>query len=277
MAIEACPGGSLAEVLSGTLAQMRATTGSAAKPFYYNTDYKSVFYWAGDDWSPLPPNPRFGYYHYEEFDGATVAASFPFGNNTTGTGNAINGTPLGTIEGELVLDTPTAGQIANFRAVLNNTLIGGADRYMEIGFTIPTLATALEDYSFSFGYNDSVAYDANGRCTDGVYMMYHRGLNGTKPVLVTSAGGTRTETNSTVTDFVQGANRMKIYINGSTGVSYYLNGVLQNGTAQATNIPGAGQYTGYNPRLDKHAGSVSSPIRIDWVLNYGYFTSQRSA
>ena len=255
---------------------MNALTGGPGFMFF-NTTYQSWFDWVVDRWWPRKPDPRYGYMEDDEWLGATVASKLPWGNNTTGSGNAINTAPLSNSAGEIILECTAAGQTANIRNVLANILVGGADHYMEAIIRVPTLATALEDFSIGWGLQDNAAYDANTLCTDGVWGTLNRAINGTKMVMNTASNSSRTATNSTVTDFTAATNvRVGIYINAAASATFYVNGVSQGSVV--SNLPsGAGRYTGFQIKLDKHAGSVASQVVIEHVILYGYFTTRRAS
>jgi len=251
---------------------MQGLTGVAGQAFF-NTTYNSWFDWIVDRWYPRYPDPRYGFMHQEKFMGATVAASYPFGNNTTGTGNAHNMTGSAGRYGELVLECTAASQTANIRTNLAQYLVGSTDLYMEAILRVPTLATVGDDFSFGMGLNDKPSYDANTLCTDGVWATINRSINGQKVIMNTSSNSTRTATNSSgasisaATDF-----RLSIYINAGNSAQYFLNGVSQ-GTV-STNLPtGAGRYTGFQIKLDKTAGGAASQLIISHVLVYGYYSA----
>lgn len=278
MSVQACldGSGSASLVLVGTLAQMNATSGGNGYSFF-NTTYNSWFDWVADRWWPRKPDPRYGYMEDDDWVGATVASKFPYANNTTGSGNAINVTPTNTSYGELVLECTTAGQTANIRTVTANVLVGGADHYMEAIIRVPILATAGEDFSIGWGLNDNAAYDAATLCTDGVWGTLNRGINGANIIMNTSSNSSRTATNATTTAFTAATNvRVGIYINAGASATFYVNGVSQGSVA--TNLPtGAGRYTGFQIKLDKHAGTSASQVVIDHVIQYGYFTTRRAS
>lgn len=268
--------GSSVSVLTGTLAQMNATTGTNGQ-FFYNTTYNSYFKWVNDAWDPEKPDPRYGYMEDDEFMGATVASKMPWGNNTTGTGNAINVTPANTSYGELILECTAAGQTANFRDVLANVLLGGADHYCEFLLRVPTLATVAEDFSVGWGWQDNAAYDANTLCTDGVWGTLNRAINGTNIVMNSASNSSRTATNASATAISAGVTfRARIAVYGTTSAEFFINGVSQ-GTVSSNLPTGAGRYTGFQLKLDKHNGTGASQVVIDHVRRWGYFTTRRAA
>ncbi len=276
MAVQACLDTEGTQYIStGTLAQMNALTGAAGQMFF-NTTYNSYFYWSVNRWMPIKPDPRYGYMQDEDWLGATVAASFPYGNNTTGSGNAINATPTALGYGELILECTAASTTANIRTSLTDVLLGGADHYFEAIVRVPTLATALEDFSIGFGWNDNAAYEANTLCVDGIWATLDRSINGAKIVMNSSANSVRTATNATNATILAATTfRIGIYVNGTTSATFYVNGVSQ-GTVSSNLPTGAGRYTGFQIKLDKTAGSLASQVVIDHVMQYGYFTTARA-
>lgn len=130
---------------------------------------------------------------------------------------------------------------------------------------IPTLDNGTDTYRVTMGAHDATsAVDA----TDGYYLKYNLGVNGTGFVFVTSANGTRTTTSTGVTVVAGVWYRVKIQLTNNTTVSCYLvpdvNG-WDYGAAVATNttnIPtGAGRETSSSSiSILKSAGTNSRSV-----------------
>jgi hypothetical protein len=254
---------------------MQGLTGVAGQSFF-NTTYNSWFDWNVDRWFPRYPDPRYGFLHREKFAGATVAASFPFGNNTTGSGNAIDGAPATDQMGALILECTNTGETANIRTSLTQYLTGGMDLYMEAIMKIPTLSDASDTINVLMGMNDNAAFETSGLPTDGIFASFKSTINGAKMIMNTSSNSTRTATNSAGANIV--ANtwfRTSIYVNAGTSAQFFLNGTSQ-GTV-STNLPtGAGRYSGFQIKLDKSgAGAAPRQVYIDHVLIYGYYSAAK--
>ncbi len=262
-------------LLNGTLAQMNAVTGAQGQS-WYNTTYNAWFDWIVDRWLPRAmPDPRYGFVLYDEFLGTDRIGQLDW--LTAGTAPAIQ---LSTSNVPGAFSIKQVATTTNSRIQMNTAglQLGTMDLYLEASISIPTLATAQEDFSAAFGLNDGTAYDANSACTDGAYISINRAVNGAKWITNTTNGTTNTATNTTVADIVAGTQYRLGIMCTTTNVTFYQNGVLM--ATHSTNLPYTSSHqTGYCFRVDKvlGAGSIVSAINVDYFMSWGFFNGQRVA
>lgn len=255
---------------SGSNTTMQALAPSSGTQFW-NTTYNAWFQYVVNRWVPLgSPDPRYGFYLFDEFIQA-------------GTAQGLNWTVGGTItvfqsdtstQGVAVVRQATAASRSFLGMATNGTLLSaGWDLYLEASVAIPTLATAGEDFVATFGLNDNTVYSATGVATDGVYFSYNRASNGAnwRCVTISNASATITETSTAI---VAGTfYRLKIEITGVSSVAFKVNGVTV--ATHATNIPsGSARATGYLFKMDKVAGTANSDLQTDYFLTYGFFNGR---
>lgn len=256
---------------SGNTAQMNSVSGFSGQLFF-NTTYNAWFQWITDRWRPFgPPDPRYGFYTFDDFMGADRIQSIDLANGAApAAGNLLNPGVINI--------TQSTGTAANYAALQGNTVqFGTMDLFWEALVSIPTLATASDDGCLSAGYSDKFTFDANGACTDGVWFTLNRSVNAAKWIINTSSNGTATNinTNSTVTAGTW--YRIGIAVSGSTSAVFSVNGAPQ-GTI-STNLPtGAGRQTGLTFKTDKTASTGAAlTLSIDYSEAYGFFNGQRVA
>jgi hypothetical protein len=259
----------------GSLATMNASIGVPGR-FFFNTTYNHMFNWAVNRWIPAGrPDPRYGFYVYDEFLGTDRIGDLDW-NNNSGTLSLIT-TPSALNSGVLLLRQATAASNANLRMSLAQFLLGSMDLYLEAGVSVPTLATAGEDFSLAFGLHDNASYDANSACTDGVYFTLNRAVNGVNWIANTQSNGVKTSSNSSTAAVAATFYRLGIWISGSAAATFYVNGTAI-AAALTTNIPnGAGRETGVQFVINKTAGVGNSDLQIDYFQAYGFYNSARVA
>lgn len=254
-----------------TLAQMLALTGSDGQ-IVWNSTYHAAFQWVNDRWRPFgTPDPRYGFHVHDEFIG--YASASQMGWTATGSSNLGN---LGTHSGVWYVEPSTASTRAFINTYVAGMAFGVDDLYLETMIQIPTLATGVQDFCASFGFNDNSAFDANGACTDGAYFTYNRAVNGVKWITNTAQGATTTTTNTTSANIVAGTwYRLTIIVStSSANVQFYVNGALV--ATHTTNIPsGAANSTGIMWKVDKTVGSAAVDMYVDYFECYGFFNGAR--
>lgn len=261
-------------VTTGTLTTMSATTGTSGQSFY-NSTYNAYFDWIVDRWWPRQPDPRYGFFVFDEFLGTDRVGTLDWITNA-GTINFAVATA--TNPGILTIAQLTASALGNLRLNQANVQLGTMDVYFECILAIPTLATISEDFCVTVGLNDGIAFSSTGVAVDGVYFQINRGVNGAKWILNTSSNSTVTTQNTTSADIVAGTYyRVGCYIAAGASVQFFLNGATL-GTAITTNIPsGASRQTGLQIKLDKIAGTTTGTVNVDYIALWGFYNGQRVA
>lgn len=260
----------LSDAQGGSLSLMNSTTGVQGQLFF-NTTYNAYFTWSFDRWWPFGnPDPRYGFLIYDEFNGADRIQSLDWGN----AGAATSGNLLNT--GVVNISQSAASGITDMRTELDSIQLGTMDLYLETLISIPTLATAGDDGSLTIGMSDNASFSAHSTCTDGVFFVLDRSVNGANWIINTSSNGTATNTN-TATAVVAGTwYRLGIYVSASTQAQFYVNGVSQ-GTI-ASNLPtGASRQTGFHYASNKTVGAAALNILADYFCCYGFYNGQRVA
>jgi hypothetical protein len=250
---------------------MNALTGATGQLFF-NTTYNHMFRWSTDRWWPVGlPDPRYGFAFQDDFTGATNTSQSSWlaaGTVNITAGNATN-------PGIFTVTQATAASRSIIQLQPNAILFGSADYYFEALVSIPTLATAGEDFIASIGFNDTGAFDGGGACTDGAYFRYNRGVNGVNWQTLTTSNTSATTTNTSTAIVAATYYRLTIVVTGSTQVDFYVNGTKID--TIISNIPsGAGRQTGPLLKIDKIAGTGASSLTVDYVSFYAFFGSARS-
>ena len=265
-------GGGTQYVLTGTLAQMSALTGSTGNLFY-NTTYNSWFTWVNNRWWPYGnPDPRYGYVLTDEFISAAALSQLDWNASSAGALGA-----LGTYKGVFYVEQSSASATAYLMSYTAGTAFGLMDVYAEALVQIPTLATAGEDFACMFGFNDKITFDANCACTDGAYFTLNRAVNTNKWITNTASNTTTTSTNSNTTVTAGTWYRLGILVSQTNGnVVFSVNGTTI--ATHTTNIPsGAARSTGVGFKLDKTAGVAASDLYVDYFAEYAFFTTARAS
>lgn len=261
--------------LVGTNATMIATTGLAGQPFF-NTTYQSWFSWSGSRWWPAGrPEPRYGFHNFDEFMGTDRIGDLDW-NTNSGTITFPADTPANH-PGVVVLRQSTINDFCNLRSGLAHVLVGAMDIYMEALVNIPILATITDDFCIAFGLNDNATFNANGACTDGVYLTLNRAVNGANWIAHTSSNGTATSSNSSTSVTNGTYYRLGIRITESgTKADFFVNGTSIVSTI-TTNIPTAsGRQTGVQFKLDKTVSLGNSDMYVDYFSMYAFFDTARA-
>lgn len=270
--------GGATEIVSGTLAQMSALTGTNGL-LYWNTTYKAFFAWTDDRWDCIYVDPRYGFILApEEFTGQDRIGTLDWSN-----GSQLAGTL--TAPGIYSISNSTASSVVRIGGQLNSIQLGTMDLYIEKSVRVPTLSNGTDNSTFSWGLNDGSAYDAHGACTDGVFFSLDYAIDQTHLCTNTTSNGTTTQKISALAGAVPVANtffRTNIAVLAGTSASFYVNGNPFGGTpitaAHTTNIPsGAGRQTGLNYRNDKVLGAGALLLDTDYVKVCGFFNGQRVA
>ncbi len=261
-------------VTTGTTTQMLALTGSVGQTFF-NTTYSMWFAWVVDRWWPLgDPDPRYGFLlAHEEFTGNDRIGTLDWsGNSGQVAGNLLN-------PGIATVSQTTAAALNRMSSQLNTIQLGTMDFWLETIVSIPTLSNGTDNAAFVVGFSDQSAYDAHGACTDGAFFMLDYTVDQTHWTTNTTSNGTNTQKVSVLAGAVPVAGtyyRLSIFVQGSTSVTFYVNGVAIT-AAHATNIPsGAGRQTGWLYNVNKSLGSSTAmAIQADSFDGWAAFNGQR--
>lgn len=253
---------------------MFATTGSAGQ-FWYNTTYNHWFYWTalGRWWPMANPDPVYGFVMPpEDFIGTDRIGTNDW--NSTGT---ITTTPgLATRSGIYVIRQASATSISLLRSDISAFLLGTGDFYIETQVSIPTLATASEDFCMTWGWNDGFNYNANGDGTDTADIRLNRAVNGANWITNTTSNSSKTATTTSTAASAATFYRLGIFASGAnSNVVFSVNGTTI--ATHTTNIPtGAGRATGLIWKIDKVAGTGNSDLQVDYFSGWGFYNGARA-
>jgi hypothetical protein len=253
---------------SGNTATMLSTSGTTGQTFY-NTSYNAWWDWVVDHWVPRIPDPRYGFYQYDEFWGSDRIGQLDWqtnGSSPSAAGNALN-------PGIYTLSQATASNLTYLASQGNSLQLGTADIFWEALVSIPALSNGTDNACYVIGLHDGFAYSATGACTDGVYFT----LDPTNAnwLTNTSSNGSLTSKTSTTAPVAGTFYRLGIYINAAASATFYVNGTAIT-TAHVTNIPsGAGRQTATMLAVHKTLGASARTMSADYVSVYGFFNGQR--
>jgi hypothetical protein len=260
-------------VTTGTDAEMAALS-AAAGDLFYNTTFKTLFYYVENRWLPSTIDPRYGYQIFDDFiSGTTTTGSI--GWTTAGTIN-VAATGTATNHGVFGLRTTSASSRTLVALRSDSTILGSSKMHLEFGASVPTLATAGEDFSLALGLSDAAAYVSGSDATDGVYFVLNRGVNGANWIIKTASNGSITPTNTSTAVVAGTYYRLGIMITSASAAEFFVNGTSV-GTINATIPNGAGRSTGVQMRIDKIAGTGNSDLNIDYFHMYALYNAARVA
>jgi hypothetical protein len=219
------------------------------------------------------------YWLYEDFTGGTTTGQnnwlpVPSG---TGAGVTIATQPLVSDRrhGVMTLSTgTTATGRCSYHNGLTNFVIGNnGSFYIDVVCDIPTLSTATQEYSLEIGLGDNTGATANQ--TNGIYFRYDRTIS-PNWIIVTSNGGTRTSSTSSIAVKTTSWTYLRIVVIPSTStVEFYVDSVLAGSIS--TNIPTISTAVmGHLFKIRKTVGTTAALFHVDSVYQWHYRTNSLS-
>lgn len=255
--------------LSKTATEMHALTGTDGQ-IIYNTTYKNHFKYSNGRWVPSTmPDQLTGFYLVDDFWPTSTGGQLVW--NATG---VIAGTGTQATMGVVLVRQATASARSLMFSQTNGLMLGTMDVYTEFLISIPTLATAGEDFSCAIGINDAGAFTSGSLGVDNVCFIYNRGINGANWIIQTTSNSVSTGTSTSTGTAIVAATyyRLGILVRAGVSADFFVNGV--NIGQHTTNIP-TGRGTNWQVRVDKIAGVGNSDVSVDAFMTWGFFNGAR--
>lgn len=138
-----------------------------------------------------------------------------------------------------------------------------------IRFALSALSDATDTYTVYAGIADN---PGAGNVTDGVYFQYTHGTNSGRWQAIVADAGTRVAFDTGVAPTATVNQVFRIVINqAGTQALFYIDGTLTN--TVSSGLPGAGDFTLFNNKIEKSAGTTSRAMSVDWL----YIKTTRSS
>lgn len=170
--------------------------------------------------------------------------------NTTENANGVIAFTLGT---------GTTARLAIYSAGL---LIIGTNRIQwGARHTTDALSDGTNTYTSYVGMCDNPGV---GDATDGVYFRYTHSVNGGRWEAVVADAGVRSAIDTGVSPVANEFQVFEIDVNqAGTEAKFYINGTLV--ATHSSGLPGSGDLTLFNCKIEKSAGTTSRAMLLDWL------------
>lgn len=155
-----------------------------------------------------------------------------------------------------------AGTSSNYTALNGSSFRAGISTLVAVFRSwLDSVGSVAEGYEWTAGFIDNSA--ASQQHTDGAYFRFLGDGVNTNYSCVTSAGGVRTTTVTTVPVVINTEHIFEVQINeAGTQVVFFIDGVVV--ATHTTNIPGAGQLFAPGFKMHKTVGTAQRYAYYDW-------------
>lgn len=160
---------------------------------------------------------------------------------------------------EMTTGTTTTGRVSIYNS--GTWALGSHKIDYGVRFSLTTLSDGTDTYTVYAGLCDN---PGSGNVTDGVFFRYTHSENGGRWQAMVADAGSRVSADTGVAPTATVNQVFRIVVNqAGTEALFYIDGVLRN--TVTSGLPGAGDFTLFNNKIEKSAGTNTRAMSIDWL------------